>query len=324
MKILKKITKEDLEDFVYDIDLEDKNLYEEVNSENPIGIFQLNGGTANRVLRDIKPQNFQELCAINAIARPGPLENSFENYLNGKAGQTPNYPKKMLEILSDTYGSILYQEQVLKIFNQLGGFTLEEAEVVRNLMKKLGKAEKAEEDVEAWEKVVERFSNGCQKNGISRDDAEKIANDVAAFSGYSFNLSHCVSYTRIAIATLYFSYYFRKYFYCSLLTYEDKDDELLTKLLAIKNCGIEILPPDINNSNENFSIYKNDIIYGLTSIKGVGERAAKIIIEKQPYKDFYDFYIRTKNRVVTKAVVEKLIKMGVFDKIEPNLDRKSY
>ena len=189
-------------------------------------------------------------------------------------------------------------------------------------MKKLGKAEKAEKDVKAWEEVVDRFSRGCQENGILENDAKKIAEDVAAFSGYSFNLSHCASYTQIAIVTLYFSYYFRKYFYCSLLSYEEKDDELLAKLLAIKNHNINIIPPDINKSNMNFSIYNNDIIYGLTSIKGVGERAASVIISEKPYKDFYDFYIRTKSRTVTKAVVAKLIMMGVFDSIEPKLDRK--
>ena len=323
MKIIKKITKKDLEEFIYDIDLNDSNLYKEVNSKDSIGIFQISGGTADKLCKEVKPTNFSHLTAINAMARPGPLENSYRLYLKGKRGKLPNYPKKMLELLNETYGTIIFQEQVLEIFSKLGGFSLDEAEIVRNLMKRLSKAEKKEEDLIAWNEVVRKFSEGCIKKGIKEEEAKKITNDIKAFSGYSFNKAHAVSYAYISIVTLYFSYYFRKYFYCSLLSYENLS-KIFQFIPSIKKHKINIKPPDINKSKKDFSIEEDNILFGLNSIKRVGPAAIEKILEERKngdFKDFFDFYKRTKGRAVTKAVIEQLIKIGSFNDIDLDIKK---
>ena len=321
IKIIKKVSKEDLKEFIYDMDLEDPLLYDELNRDNTIGLFQLDGAAARQITKKINPRNFEELSAISALARPGTMENSLRQYINSKNGQLPNYPKKMLDLLKDTYGTILYQEQVMELFNKLGGFTLTEAEEVRGLMKVLSRKEKKEEDIKNWEIVVNKFADGCAENDIARNDAEKIAEDIQAFSSYSFNKSHCTSYSMITCSTLYFSVYFRNYFYTSLLSYENGDEEILKKIIEIKNHGVDILPPDINKSEENFSILDGKIYFGLSNIKGLGDKATKRIIDNRPYTNFFDFYNRTKSMSVNKRVVARLIKAGAFDSIE-NLDRK--
>ena len=320
IKVIKKVSKKELEDFIYDIDLNDPKLYEEANSNNSIGLFQLEGNTCKRVSKKINPNNFEELLAVSSIARPGTID-FLDNYVNGKNGSPPNYPKKMLNILKDTYGTVIFQEQVMQIFNEIGGFTLTEAEEIRNLMKKLSRKEKKEEDIKKWDIAVKKFTEGCLKNDINEKEAIKITEDIRLASNYLFNRSHACSYNLISICCLFFSVYFRKYFYTSLLCYEEDTDELLKKIIEIKNHDIDILPPEINNSKENFSILDDKIYFGLSNIKGVGQRATEKILNNRPYKDFFDFYKKTKSLQVNKRVVEKLIKGGVFDKIE-SVDRK--
>ena len=145
IKVLKEVSKQDLENWVYGIDIEDQNLYKELKNPNMIGIFQLSGKTAERLKDDIQPSNFEEANATNAMSRPGPIENA-PAYVAQKHGAESKYPKLVTEVLHDTYGVPLYQEQIMAIFNKIGGFSLEDADEVRGLMKKLGKAEKKPEE----------------------------------------------------------------------------------------------------------------------------------------------------------------------------------
>lgn len=320
MKIIKEVTKDDLREFLYrEMEVNDSKIYEEMNSRSSIGIFQMNGGTAERLVNEVKPNSFRELNACNAMARPGPIENA-PLYVEGKRGVPSNYPAAMEEILSSTYSVPIYQEQIMEIFHKIGGFTLEEADAVRGLMKKLGKADKDPEDVKKWEKTVKRFTKGAVANDISERDAEKIANDLVSFAGYSFNLSHSTSYTYIAVMTLYLSVYFRKYFYSAVLDYEvDRDKSLFEVFQTIKDHGIKVLPPDVNRSEKKIMPLEGDeIIFGLNNIKFVGEKPAEHIINQRPYTSLFDFIIKTvyqEKGGVTSRVIDSLIKSGAFDNL---------
>lgn len=321
MKIIKEVSKDDFRDFLYrEMEINDPALYEEMNSGNSIGIFQMNGGTAERLVNEIHPDNFDELNACNAMARPGPIENA-PTYVEGKKGVPSTYPKQMQEILSSTYNVPIFQEQIMEIFHKIGGFALAEADGVRGLMKKLGKADKDPEDLKKWDKTVKKFTKGAVANGISEREAERIANDLVSFAGYSFNLSHSSSYTYIAVMTLYLSVYFRKYFYSAVLEYEfDRDKQLFEVFQAIKSHGIKVLPPDVNVSKQHISPVpkKKEIVVGLNQIKYVGEKPSQHIIEHRPYKSLLDFIIKTvyeEKGGVTSRVIDSLIKSGAFDKL---------
>jgi len=322
IKVIKEVTTKDLEDFIYNIDIKDPNLYKELANPNKIGLFQINGGTAEKFCNEVKPDNFEELTAINAIARPGPMEAAAPFYVSRKKGETSPYPQAVNDLIKDTHYTFVYQEQIMEIFHKIGGFTLEEANEVRGLMKKLGKLDKNPEDVKKWEKVVKKFIHGATKNGIEENMAKGIANDLAAFSGYSFNKSHATSYSYIAAITIYLSYYFRPWFYSSVLTYEmDREKYLLDRLYSVKNQGIEILPPDINESTAHFSpAGEKKIRFGLADIKFVSDAAAEVIMNNRPYTSLPDFIVRTRNRAITSRVINALISIGAFDKF--SIERK--
>ena len=319
IKILREVKKEELREHLYNININDENLYTEIMNPESIGIFQMNGGTAARLVNEIVPENFDELNAVNAMARPGPIENA-PIYEQRKHGAISDYPEAVNEILSKTYQTCIYQEQIMEIFHKIGGFSLEEANDVRGLMKKLGKADKDPEDLKKWGKTVKKFTRGAIKQGILEKDASKIANDLVSFSSYSFNLSHSTSYTYIAIMTLYLSYYFRRYFYSAVLKYEvERGKYLFERLQSVKKQGFEILPPDINKSQEHFSPEgENKIRFGLVDIKYVGEAPTKIIMDNRPYSSVIDFVVKTRNRIVTSRAISSLISIGCFDEMETN------
>lgn len=195
---------------------------------------------------------------------------------------------------------------------------------IRGLMKKLGKIEKKKEDLDAWDVVIERFQKGAEEKGISKRDAKKIADDLLKMSSYNFNKSHSTAYTYIAIMTLYLSFYFRKYFYSSVLHYEvGRDKYLLDRLRAVKMQGFKILPPDIHKSSQFIAPVKgsdNELIFGLEDVKHVGENPAKVFIDNRPYKDFIDFYLKIQGNRVTIRAIRALISIGAFDEMYP--DRK--
>jgi DNA polymerase III subunit alpha len=315
IKVIKEVSIKDLENWIYNVNIEDPNIYKELSNSNKIGIFQISGSSAEKLCNEVKPENFDEIIAVNALSRPGPMEAAAPFYVERKNGTPSPYPQVVNDLIKDTHNTFIYQEQIMEIFHKIGGFSLEDANEVRNLMKKLGKLEKDPDDVKKWERTVKKFTAGATKNGISEDMAKKIANDLSSFSGYSFNKAHATSYAYIAAITAYFSYYFRPYFYSSTLTYEvDREKYLLDRLYSVKNQDIEILPPDINKSATHFSpINDKQIIFGLSDIKYVSETATEMILANRPYKDLFDFIIKTRSRNVTSRVIVALISIGAFD-----------
>jgi len=316
MKIIRKVTKKELKDHLYNIDTSDHNIYNEINNPNSVGTFQFNGQLAREIVKKVNPQNFKELNAINGFARPG-TSSFVEQYIENKEKNKTKYPAPISELLKETYGIILYQEQTMSIFNKIGGFTLESTDVIRGLMKKLGKADKKKEDLVEWDKVIEKFTAGAQENGINIRDAKIVAADLLKMSSYSFNLSHSTAYTYIAVQTLYLAYYFRKYFLASLLHYEvGRDKYLLDRLRSVKSQGFNILPPDVNKSKISLSPVKGEkdtIIFGIFDVKGIGEVPATTIVSLQPFNSFMDFVLKVQGKRVSVTVIKALISIGAFD-----------
>ena len=317
IKIIKEVNKEYLLDFLYKINEKDDNLIKEINQDKCFGIFQFGGGLAEQLVKRIVPRNFNELVAINSLARPG--TSSFaDQYKENRDSGKRQYHKKINELLEETYGIILFQEQAMSIFNKIGGFSLEETNEVRSVMKKLSKAEKDPKDLDKWKKTVERFKIGASESGLTKVESELITNDILKFSSYSFNKSHAVSYTYIAIMTLYLSYYFRKYFYSAVLHYEvEKDDDnLLDRLKACKAQGFDILPTDINSSKTYIApLEGNRIIFGLADVKYVSSDIAEVIIENRPYSSLFDFIIKTQGKRINSRTINALISVGAFESL---------
>jgi len=323
MKIIKELTKQELKEFLYSIDLNDQNLYQEINKDNIFGIFQFDGNTANSLIKKIKPKNFEELVAINALARPGTIDFADEYNQNKETGNS-RYPHQLDALLKDTYNLPLYQEQVMAIFNQIGGFSLEDTNTVRSLMKKLSKADKDENDLKKWNEIVNRFTVGAIEKGLTKKEANNIADDLLKMSNYSFNRSHAVAYTYTAIMTLYLSCYFKSYFIASTLTYEaEKQENLKRRINDSKMLGYKILPPNINKSKVTFYVQNNEIRFGLNEIKFVGKEVAKKIVDNAPYTSILDFYVKNIGNRVTSRTVTALIESGAFDEFI-NGQRKKY
>lgn len=186
MEIIKKVDKKELQDFLYNLNLEDVNIYNEINNSSTIGIFQFNGALASGITKQVKPTNFNELIAINSLARPG-TSSFVPDYIAGRDEGVAKYPEKVSALLKETYNLCIFQEQVMNIFNVIGGFSLEETNDIRSLMKKLGKADKSEDDIKKWDKAISKFTKGAIKNNLTKEDASLVAEDLLMMSSYNFN-----------------------------------------------------------------------------------------------------------------------------------------
>ncbi len=316
IKVIKKINKQEFKDFLYHIDLNDENLYKELNTSQ-IGIFQMTGNTASGLIKRVNPKTFEEANVINAASRPGTI-NFIEDYIKNESGNIRKYPEIIHSLIEESRGVIFFQEQIMTIFNKIGGFTLEDTNYTRSLMKKLGKKDKKQEDINAWNECVKRFSINAEKKGLTEEEVKKITDDLLGLAEYSFNRSHSVSYTYVGMQTLYLSHYFKPYFYSAILA--TKTDEALAEYVSqIRAQGINILPPDINKSKEHFyPIDDKNILYGLTDIKFTGDNPTKKIIEMRPYNSLFYFIFRTRSREITSRVINALISVGCFDWYDKN------
>lgn len=322
IKVLKEVSKKELKQFIYDIDLNDQSLYKELNNDNRFGIFQMDGNTASGLVKEIKPKDFNEVCIVNAAARPGTID-FVKDYILSRDRGIKKYPKPVVDATKETEGVIFYQEQVMAVFNKVGGFTLEETNEVRSLMKKLGKADKKQSDLDKWDVVVNKFKAGAIEKGLTGKEAEMVADDLLKLSAYSFNKSHSVAYAYMAMINLYMSVYFRPYFYSATLAYTaTKKDALQEAINICKQNGYEICPPDIEKSKVHFYPDGNKIIFGLNEIKGVGLKTALSIISNKPYTDIFDFIVRSG---CNKTVLKALNSVGVFNKFHGGeIDRYNY
>jgi DNA polymerase-3 subunit alpha len=283
------------------IDLEDNCIYELLNSGDLHGIFQFSEHSGKQIIERIKPTCFNDITAGNALCRPGVKERDL--YVNNKTNGYDLFGNDIIDnVLKDTYGAIVYQEQTMLLMNRLTGGRWT-----------LGKADKMRK-VKSLEEYRDDFISCCELNGISKELGNSIFDRFDL--GYSFNLSHAVCYSVISAQTAWLKAKYRKEFMAAVMTMEkDKtDNELASQIKECKKYGIKILPPDINNSSDEFVAVQEGILYPLTAIMNVGEVAVKEIMSKRPYSSFSDLCSKVSSKV-NKKVKSNLIKVGAFDSI---------
>jgi DNA polymerase-3 subunit alpha len=297
---------------IKDIPPDDKETFKLLCEGKTTGIFQLESAGMRDLLIRLKPETFEDLIALVALYRPGPLGSGMvEDFIKRKKGEVPiKFELPQLgEILKETYGVILYQEQVMKIANILANFSMAQADILRMAM---GKKKLAE-----MEKLKDDFIRGTKVNKISEKKAIKLFNDMAHFAQYGFNKSHSTAYALIAYKTAFLKAHYPVEFMAAALSADmDNTAKIVTYITECKDMGIEILPPDINDSEKEFKVMSNSIRFGLEAVKGVGSSAIESIIEARnarKFTSFFDFCLRIDSRRVNKKVIESLIKAGALD-----------
>lgn len=324
MKILKRnVSKDELKDFLNNIDLEDKNLYEEL-SKNQNWIFQFSGNSCSRMTAELKPDNFDDVINLNAMSRPGSSYN-FGNYcLIKNENQKSPYPEQIQKFLSKSRGLINFQEEIMQITEYISNGKIS-GNACRGLLKKLGKANPKQADKDKWKEYVSIMKEEGVKKGILQKDIELLCSDMETLSKYTFNFSHAAAYSYLAMETVYLAKYFKPYFYAINLANEaGKVDTIKDAIQSCKNSGFEVVQPDINNSKEHFFPKENNLFFGLQDIKGVGEEPAKIIVSNQPYTSIIDFICKTIDTKVNKRITSALIGGGAFDNLIGSENRKYY
>ena len=296
------------------IPLDDAPTYEVFSRGDTTGLFQFESPGMKKHLRNLKPNRFEDLIAMNALYRPGPMEY-IPNFIARKHGQEPvTYEiADMEEYLSDTYGITVYQEQVMLLSQKLAGFTGGEADTLRKAM---GKKQRA-----VLDKMKPKFINGCKERGHDEKICDKIWGDWEAFASYAFNKSHSTCYAYIAYQTGYLKAHYPSEFMAALLSRNLSDIKQITLYMnECKRMGIRVLGPDINESLNNFSSNKEgDVRFGLAAVKGVGEAAVESIVAERnkngKFKDIYDFFERVNYTVVNRKCLENIAYAGGFDSI---------
>ncbi|HMP29428.1 MAG TPA: DNA polymerase III subunit alpha, partial [Saprospiraceae bacterium] len=295
-----------------EVDLEDSKTYELFHRGDTVGIFQYESAGMQKHLKDLKPNKFDDLIAMNALYRPGPLQY-IPNFINRKHGREPieyDLPD-MEEYLSSTYGITVYQEQVMLLSQKLANFTKGEADVLRKAM---GKKNRKLID-ELWPKFLE----GCTKNGHPEDKVKKIWTDWEAFASYAFNKSHSTCYAYLAFQTAFLKTHYPSEFMASVLSHNKSDISKINFFLQeTKRMGIDVLGPDINESQLNFSVNKKgQIRFGLSALKGVGEGPVEAILEEKEkngdFQSIYEVVQRLNLRTVNKKCLDSMAMGGAFD-----------
>jgi DNA polymerase-3 subunit alpha len=300
------------------IPLDDRATFELISSGDTAGVFQMESSGFTEMVMKMKPSCFEDVIAAGALYRPGPLDQKLEDgrtmvdvYIDRKHGRDKvTFPHPSLEpVLKDTYGVIVYQEQVMQIAQVLGGYSLGGADLLRRAMGK----KKAEE----MAKQRALFLEGARKQAVDEKIASGVFDLMEKFAQYGFNKSHSAAYGLITIHTAWLKAHHPVEFMAALLTSEkDNTDKVVAHIAEARQAGIEVLPPDINESLLAFGAVEGKIRFGLGAIKGVGESAIEAILEARkagPFKDLFDFNQRVDSRRVNKKVMEALVKAGAFD-----------
>ncbi len=303
---------------IYNLPLDDQKTYELLSRGDTLGVFQLESAGMRQLLKRLLPDCFEDLIAVLALYRPGPLGSGMvDQYVECKHGrQKASYLHPLLEdILKETHGVILYQEQVMQCAATLAGYTLGQADLLRRAMGK--------KKVEVMERERAHFVEGCGINGIDSKKAEQIFDIIQEFAGYGFNKSHSTAYAMISYQTAYLKAHFPVEFMAAFLSshIHSKLDVLARYVRAVKSAGISVLPPDINKSGSLFTVDGEEILFGLGAVSKVGGGAVEAILaarEGGPFESLWDFLNKVDVRVVGKCVVENLIKAGAFDAISAN------
>ena len=280
------------------------------------GVFQLESGGMTATVRGLKPRRLEDIIALVSLYRPGPMEH-IPTYIRRHHGQEPvsyvEFPhaeKYLRPILEETYGIPVYQEQIMQIASQVAGYSLGEADLLRRAMGK--------KKVEEMQKHRERFVRGARERGVPEEEANRLFDMLEAFANYGFNKSHAAAYSLLSYQTAYVKAHYPVEFMAALLTVERHDSDKVAEYIRdARAMGIEVLPPDINRSGFDFKVVGEEILFGLSAVKNVGEGAAQAILAERerrgPFKSLGDFLKRLDERVVNKRTLESLIKAGAFD-----------
>ncbi|HEU4807114.1 MAG TPA: DNA polymerase III subunit alpha [Homoserinimonas sp.] len=300
-----------------DLELDDQPAYDLLARGDTLGVFQLDGGPMRGLLRLMKPDNFEDISAVLALYRPGPMgADSHTNYALRKNGQQkidyihPELSDALQDVLGTTYGLIVYQEQVMSIAQKLAGFTLAQADLLRRAM---GKKKKSELD-----KQFEGFSAGMQERGYSMDAVKTLWDILLPFSDYAFNKAHSAAYGVVSYWTAYLKAHYPAEYMAALLTsVGDSKDKLAIYLSECRRMGIKVLAPDVNESIGFFAAVGEDIRFGLGAVRNVGHNVVEAIREareaKGRFESFHDFLAKVPIPVANKRTMESLIKAGAFD-----------
>lgn len=302
------------------IPIDDKNVFREIFAKANTGAaFQFESSGMRAMLKRFKPETFEDLIILVSMFRPGPLQY-IDNVIAIKNGTSPRtYLTPELEpILGRTYCGIVYQEQVMEIFQQLAGYTLGGADMVRRAMSKK-KLDKLAHEREAFiHGDPSRNIDGCEKRGISVEAAEALFDQMTEFAKYAFNKSHAAAYALVAYWTGWLKYHYPAAFLCAAMTWADSDEKLNGLIREANTFGVRVLPPDVNLSKSRFSVSNGQIVYGLSNVKSVGESGAMIVRARETggqFKSIKDLLLRVP---VAKGAMENLIKAGAFDSFSTN------
>ncbi len=297
------------------ISLDDPETYRLLGEGRTTGVFQLESSGMRDLLMRLQPERFEDLIALVALFRPGPLGSGMvEDFIQRKRGNRKiQYEIPQLkEILDETYGVILYQEQVMRIAHKLAGFSMAEADVLRKAMGK-----KLKEQMEAFKN---KFIEGAKTNGINPEKAARLFDMMCHFGEYGFNKSHSAAYAYLAYQTAYLKAHYPVEFMAATLSKEENPDKIVFLIKECRRMGIQVLPPDINLSESRFTVVGNSIRFGLNAVKGIGEAAVSEIIRSRkdgPFRDIRDLLERVDTRKVNRKVLESLVKAGALDSLVP-------
>ncbi|MCB9096316.1 MAG: DNA polymerase III subunit alpha [Arcobacter sp.] len=302
-------------------DVNDKGVYDLIQTGHTIGLFQIESDGMQDLNKRLKPSNFEDIIAVLALYRPGPMESGMlDDFIDRKHGRKEinyfydEFDEPLRPILEPTYGVIVYQEQVMQIVQTIGGFSLGGADLVRRAM---GKKIKEEMD-----RLKGEFADGGVKKGYQRAHCEELFDLIVKFAGYGFNKSHSAAYALVTFYTSYLKKYYPSEFMAALLTLEkDNTDKVVKYVDEVKRLGLDLFPPDINKSDLVFSAAQIDgkevVMFGMGAIKGVGDVAINSILNERKkngdFKDLSDFISRIDGSKVNKRVIESLIKAGALD-----------
>ncbi len=308
--------KEEISFDINNLPLEDEKTYELLKTGNTTGVFQLESTGMRKILFDMQPDKIEDIVALVSLYRPGPMD-SIPSYIARKKGEeTPDYMHPLIEgILKETYGIMIYQEQVMQISQVMAGYTLGGADLLRRAM---GKKIKSEMD-----RQRSIFIDGAVKNNIKRETAELVFDKMAKFAEYGFNKSHAAAYAYIAYQTAFLKAHYPVEFMAATMTLDKTNTD---KLAFFKNdltqMHIAVLPPDINKSEVNFSVEDGAVRYALSAVRNVGEAGMQLVVEERkkngPYKSVQDFFSRVDASALNKRYIENLVKSGAFDCLDKN------
>ena len=293
------------------IPLNDQKTLDIFKKGNTLGIFQFESSGMINFLKRLDVNSFDDIVVANALFRPGPA-NNIDLYINYKKGKIkPNYyDERLKNILSPTYGVMIYQEQIMLIASKMAGYTLGEADILRRAMSKKKES--------VMEKNYTKFIEGALKNGYSLETSKKVFEDIKKFAQYGFNKSHSVAYAYLAYQMAYIKAHYKECFYVSLLTYFNADEKINNYIYEARLSGVNINKPNINISTNLYEVKDNKVYLPLTSIKGIGTGFVTNLVEERNKKKFQNIFDFVKRVKTNKTILESLISSGAFDSFEYN------